>query len=69
MITLFENDPAELQKISHEIDQLIKQVLKFKIQILLTEPYDQSSCFLSINTGAGGTESQDWAEYAHAYVH
>ncbi|MBP7854554.1 peptide chain release factor 2 [Candidatus Babeliales bacterium] len=61
LIMLFENDPAELEKINVDIDALIQQVIKFKIQILLTEPYDQASCFLTINSGAGGTESQDWA--------
>lgn len=61
LLNLFADDQTEVTKLDKEIDQLIKQVLAFKIQLLLNEPYDQSSCFLTINSGAGGTESQDWA--------
>ncbi len=34
----------------------------FKVELLLNAPDDSSNCFLSINAGAGGTESQDWAD-------
>jgi peptide chain release factor 2 len=29
---------------------------------MLSGPHDRNSCFITINPGAGGTESQDWAE-------
>ena len=61
LIELFKNDHSEITKLDKEINALIKQTIAFKIQLLLNEPYDQSSCFLTINSGAGGTESQDWA--------
>ncbi len=61
LIDLFANDAAEIVKLDKDIGQLIKQTINFKIQLLLHEEYDSSSCFLSINSGAGGTESQDWA--------
>lgn len=61
LIDLFEQDEAELKKLEKEIEQLEKKVLKFKINILLDKPEDTSNCFLTINAGAGGTESQDWA--------
>jgi peptide chain release factor 2 len=31
-------------------------------QLLLSDPYDASSAIVSVHAGAGGTESQDWAE-------
>ncbi|MBI2344621.1 peptide chain release factor 2 [Candidatus Dependentiae bacterium] len=62
LIALFENDPTELTKLDIDINKLTKQTLAFKIELLLQEEYDESSCFLSINAGAGGTESQDWAD-------
>ena len=34
----------------------------FEIQLLLSQPYDHYDCLLEIHPGAGGTESQDWAE-------
>jgi peptide chain release factor 2 len=35
---------------------------KFEIKILLSHPYDHSNAILELHPGAGGTESQDWAE-------
>lgn len=34
---------------------------QFEKQTLLSGPYDHHSCILEIHPGAGGTESQDWA--------
>lgn len=61
IITLFKEDDAELNKIKGEISSLNKTVTNFKVSLLLNAPEDTSNCFLSINAGAGGTESQDWA--------
>ncbi|HLB93797.1 MAG TPA: peptide chain release factor 2 [Candidatus Babeliales bacterium] len=60
LLDLFADDNSELVKISHGIARLIKDVNKFKIQVLLNKPEDSSNCFVNINSGAGGTESQDW---------
>lgn len=62
LLELFKDDEAELQNVAPEIRQLSKQMKNFKIQLLLHEPDDQANCFISVNSGAGGTESQDWAE-------
>ncbi len=35
---------------------------KLEFARMLSGPYDQNGALLSINAGAGGTESQDWAE-------
>jgi len=61
LIDLFETDQKELQKIKLDINKLTKDIGSFKVNLLLGEPEDKSNCFLSINSGAGGTESQDWA--------
>lgn len=61
LITLFENDEQALKKLAIDILALNKTVRDFKINLLLDEPDDNSNCFLNINAGAGGTESQDWA--------
>lgn len=62
LIELFKSDEKELSKLKIDINSWIKSLLKLKIDILLTGEEDNSNCFLSINSGAGGTESQDWAE-------
>ena len=43
-------------------DQLQKGVDAAEFQRMLSGTHDRNSCFISINPGAGGTESQDWAE-------
>ncbi len=58
---LFQSDEQELAKVAHDLNALVKEVINFKIALLLNDPQDSSHCFLSINAGAGGTESQDWA--------
>lgn len=61
LIGLFQTDDAELQKLAKDIHELQRAVISFKISLLLHEEQDSSSAFLNINAGAGGTESQDWA--------
>lgn len=61
-LTLFENDEQELQVIEPEIILLAKQAKSFKVSLLLHDENDSSNCFFTINSGAGGTESQDWAD-------
>jgi peptide chain release factor 2 len=61
MLELFKDDEAELQKLAGDIKKLSGLVRSFKLQVLLSGEQDSSNCFLSINAGAGGTESQDWA--------
>lgn len=62
LVSLFEQDEQELINIKKDIDKLIKSIRQFKVNLLLSDVQDDSSCFLSINAGAGGTEAQDWAE-------
>lgn len=62
LIELFKQDSQELTKLKNEANELSRAVRKFKIALLLSDPQDNSNCFVSINAGAGGTESQDWAE-------
>ncbi len=62
LINMFASDGTELKKLAGEIKTLQKAVAAFKIAILLSKPDDTSDAFLTINAGAGGTESQDWAQ-------
>jgi len=61
LLSLFENNEQELDSLSFEVNDICKKVKAFKIQLLLSEPNDSSNCFVHIHAGAGGTESQDWA--------
>lgn len=61
LIELFRDNEAELISISSDVKDLRKKVTLFKIHLLLNDASDSSSCFVHIHAGAGGTESQDWA--------
>lgn len=45
-----------------EFKAITNQLDKFELITLLDKPNDPSSCYLTINSGAGGTEACDWAE-------
>jgi peptide chain release factor 2 len=62
LLELFEHDADELAKLQQEISLYSKNIRAFKIALLLHDEQDTNNCFLNINSGAGGTESQDWAE-------
>ena len=64
MIELGEEagDEATLTEVAGMNDLLRKEVEAAEFQRMLSGPHDRNSCFISINPGAGGTESQDWAE-------
>jgi peptide chain release factor 2 len=55
-------DEATLFEVHKLNEDLEKGVTQAEFQKMLSGPHDRSSCFVSINAGAGGTESQDWAE-------
>ncbi len=55
-----ENDPDALRHLEEEAQKLVKKVEHLEFQKLLSGPNDRNSAILSINAGAGGTESCDW---------
>lgn len=56
-----EQDPAFIADLEREIGQIDKELSEIEIRRMLSGEMDKSSCFLSINAGAGGTEACDWA--------
>jgi peptide chain release factor 2 len=57
-----QEDDETLVEVKGLNDELEKGVEAAEFQKMLSGPHDRSNCFFSINAGAGGTESQDWAE-------
>ena len=66
MAELAEGDAAagaELQAdLASDLDALRADWNRMERQLLLAEPYDERPAIVSVHAGAGGTESQDWAE-------
>ncbi|TGE22286.1 peptide chain release factor 2 [Hymenobacter aquaticus] len=56
-----EGDVTEAE-IQQEFDQAQKLVEQLEFKRMLSDEEDQLSAIIDINPGAGGTESQDWAE-------
>jgi peptide chain release factor 2 len=55
-------DLETLQEVSSGLQGLTRQVRTLELQTVLSGEYDKGNAILSINPGAGGTESQDWAQ-------
>ena len=56
----YEQDLSE--ELLKNTNTLEKEIDKLEIQTLLSGKYDKNNAILTLHPGAGGTESQDWAE-------
>ncbi len=56
-----ENDDDTLNAVSADIDSIEKQVAAMEFRRMFNNPLDPNPCFIEIQSGAGGTEAQDWA--------
>ncbi len=60
--TSLELGDDELISLSFEgLKTLSKELEKFELQQMLSGEYDSADAILTINSGAGGTDAQDWA--------
>ena len=57
-----EYDNSLMQEVGKEIDVLQMNIEKLHTTSLLSGEYDDLNVIITIHAGAGGTESQDWAE-------
>ncbi len=56
-----EQDEDTLVAIEQEVDGLKKLVEGMEFRRMFGNPMDPNNCFVDIQSGAGGTEAQDWA--------
>lgn len=60
---LFEDFDEELKKeVLNSTKNIENQLEKLELKTFLSEKYDSNNAIVTIHPGAGGTESQDWAE-------
>lgn len=57
-----EDDTSLLKEIEGKLSSIEGEIDSLQIEVLLSEPYDKNNAIVSLHPGAGGTESQDWAE-------
>ena len=57
-----EEDEATAADVSTEVEALAARLDKLELSLALSGEYDRRDAILAIHAGAGGTDSQDWAE-------
>lgn len=55
-------DESLRSELETEISSLETQLDRYELKVLLSGPFDKGDALLAIHAGAGGTDSQDWAE-------
>ncbi len=61
-ISLQEEDASLVEEVRAEVDRVSAEVERLDFQLLLGGEYDHRNAILALHAGAGGTESQDWAQ-------
>jgi len=62
LISLAEEDASLQIEIQSEIDKETSHLDELELEMAFSSEYDARNAILAIHAGAGGTESQDWAE-------
>ena len=57
-----DDDQAMAAELEQEAQAIAAQIEEQSFQLALSGPYDERNAIVEIFPGAGGTESQDWAE-------
>ena len=61
-MALEEGNGPTLDDCLKKVSLLLKEIRQFEIKCFLSDENDNLDIYLEIHAGAGGTESQDWAE-------
>ncbi len=56
-----DDDMDTFEAVSADVDSLLANVEKMEFQRMFSGDHDDASAFVDIQSGAGGTEAQDWA--------
>ena len=55
-----EEDESVVEEVRTDLDAFEAKIEEMRLATLLTGEYDDSNAIISLNAGAGGTESCDW---------
>ena len=61
-LAILEGDLTLQEEVQAELDNLKSNLARQEINLTLSGPYDDRASIITIYSGAGGTDSQDWAE-------
>jgi peptide chain release factor 2 len=57
-----EDDTGTIEEIDAGVDEISHEVDTLEVKLTLSGEYDRGNAIVTIKPGAGGTESQDWAQ-------
>ncbi len=57
-----ERDETLVEHLAQETEETAQEVERREVELVLSGEYDSRSALIAIHAGAGGTESQDWAQ-------
>ncbi|MBN1856824.1 MAG: peptide chain release factor 2 [Dehalococcoidia bacterium] len=60
-LSLLEEDESIKEDLGEEVQHLLEQFEKYETRLMLSGEYDGHNAVCAVHAGAGGTESQDWA--------
>ncbi len=61
-LAIAEDDFSLEEQLTAEAAELARDLAREEVVLTLSGPHDQRSAIVSIHAGAGGTDSQDWAQ-------
>ena len=61
-LAIEENNQSIQQEVLENVKDLKELVKKNEIKCFLSDEADSLDCYIEVHAGAGGTESQDWAD-------
>ena len=57
-----EEEEAVVDEVVTALRKMSRRAARLRLEALLSGEADGNDCYLEVHAGAGGTESQDWAE-------
>lgn len=57
-----DEEPTAQMEIVREIKNLRCEIERFRVEIQLSGEYDRNNAIMTLHTGVGGTDAQDWTE-------
>jgi peptide chain release factor 2 len=61
-MALEENDRHTMKEVENSLSRIEEELRNMELRVLLGDPDDKRNAIVAINSGAGGTEAQDWVE-------
>ena len=62
LLEFAEAGESTLKEVNIELDKFVTTIEDLELQMILGDPKEAQDAIITIHPGAGGTESQDWAE-------